>query len=350
MKVSPTDDKVKDTTDQQLEDSSTSDAQDIDNIEDSSNSETSEEEVSTFDLVKQAIDPEGEKDDAEDSSEEDDEAVEAEGDKEEKSEDEPEDKADNSDEPSEEELKAWKPKTKKRFESLQTKYREEKSLREKAENDAGQYRQFTSFLEENRLSGEEANKLFHIGALMKNDPVKALEAITPYYEELLQTTGNVLPAELQQQVDQGYLTKANALELSRRRATENTNKAIVQEKTQYQQQQDLTRQNQQFNSMQNALANWENQWSTSDPDYNTKKDRVLERVELALARASRTNSLPQTVEQITQLAENAKKEVETDIRQYRPKKSVKVVDGGTSSQTSPEPKDTQDVIRRALNK
>ncbi len=331
--------------DQHIEDSSTSDLSDTENTEDSSSSETSEDEVSTFDLVKEAIKTETEDDDEDESSSEEDDLDESE----EASQDEAEDKAEKSDEPSEEELKAWKPKTRKRFEDLQARYRDVNERLEKAESEAGHFRQFNEFLETNRISEDEANNLFNIGALMKNDPVKALEAIRPYYENLLQATGNILPADLKQQVEQGYITQAHALELSQHRASGQTNQAIQQDKVQHQQNQEVTRQTEAVNSMQGALATWEKQWSASDPDYNTKKDRVLERVELMLARASRSGQLPQTVEQAVELANKAKTEVEADLRQFKPKKPVATVDGGSSSSSLPEAKDTSDVIRRALS-
>ena len=67
------------------------------------------------------------------------------------------------------------------------------------------------------------------------------------------------------------------------------------------------------------------------------------------ARASRNKTLPNTVEQAINLADKAKTEVETEINQYKPRKPVEVIDGGTSNSNMPEPKNTQDVIRRTLN-
>lgn len=334
---------------QQPEDSSTSDMSDTDSTENSSSSETSEEDLSTFDVVMNAIDGDKKSDDETESSSEEDDSDKSDDETEEKSEDETKDKDDKSDEPSDEELKAWKPKTRKRFEDLQAKYRNVNERLEKAEVEAGQYRQFTEFLEGNRITQDEANNLFNIGALMKNDPVKALEVMTPYYNNLLQVTGNVLPADLQTQVSQGYITKQHALELSRLRASGQTNMAIQQERQQHTRQQEIARQQQNTASMQTAIADWEKQWSTSDPDYSVKKDRVLERVELMLARANRDGKLPQTVDQAVELANKAKADVEAEYRQYRPKKAVRTVDGGSSSSSLPEPKDTKDVIRRALN-
>ena len=80
--------------------------------------------------------------------------------------------------------------------------------------------------------------------------------------------------------------------------------------------------------MQSAIADWETNWSKSDPDYSLKKDRVLDRVELMLVRAQRENKLPQTVEAAVELANKAKTEVEAEYR--KPKRAVDSVDGGRS--------------------
>lgn len=358
MSVSPTNadgDLETQTQDQPLEDSSTSDLSDTENAEDSSISEASEEEPSTFDVVMNAIDGEEEGDDESSSDEDDsDESDDKPGDGESEGSDDSSD--DEFEDFSPEERAKLKKSTAERFDKLKTLYHESKeevktltTQLEQANVDANHYKGFVNYLEQNRISDEEANQLFHIGALMKNDPLKALELITPYYNDLLQVTGNVLPQDLQQQVQQGYITKQHALELSRLRATGQTNQAIAQEQQQHQQQQEVNRQSENVASMQTALADWEKQWSSSDPDYSTKKDRVLDRVELTLARAAKAGKLPQTVDEAIELANKAKADVEAELKKSNRKKAVNTVPGGSSNTSVPEPKDTRDVIRRALN-
>lgn len=336
---------VSPTKDQQTEDSSASDNMDKDiSSEGTSTSNPSESETSTFDVVMNALKPEGENED-DDTVSDKGETDKPEGDesKEEKPEGEGE-----PDEPSADELKAWKPKTRERFEKLQAKYRDTSERLVKAEEDAGHYRKFVEFLDTNGLDQDEANNLFNIGALMKNDPFKALEAITPYYKSLLEVTGNILPPDLVEQVKQGYMTQAAAVEVSRARAQGKIVPAIQQ---QTQQRQEVRQQQGNVAAMQNAIASWERKWSTSDPDYGVKKDRVLDRLELTLARAARNGTLPQTVEQAVALANKVKTDVETELRQTRQKKPVTTVDGNNAgSQHQPEPKDTRDVIMRTLNK
>lgn len=342
---------VSPTKDQQIEDSSASDSNlDSNNSsEDASASNPPEDTQSTFDVVMAAIKPEGEEDGEDDATSDKDstDKTDVAAPKDAKTKDEEEE----SDEPSEDELKAWKPKTRQRFEKLQAKYRDASERLEKAEVDAGQYKNFVDFLDTNGINQNEANELFAIGAMLKNDPFGALAAITPYYNDLLEITGQILPPDLRQQVEAGYLTQTHALEISRGRAKAQVQPVIAQDQQQRQQQRVTHQQGQTAAQMQSAIGSWEQKWSTSDPDYSVKKDRVLDRLELMLARAQRENKLPQTVEQAVAMAEKARKEIEADFRQLRPKKPVSMVDGGgANSSHLPEPKDTKDVIRRTLNK
>lgn len=334
---------VSPTKDQQPEGSSASDLDSNNSSEDTSASNPPADEQSTFDVVMAAIKPEGEEDGDENAISDKDSTDEAgAASKDGKAKDEEEE----SDEPTEDELKAWKPKTRQRFEKLQAKYRDASEQLEKANVDAGHYRQFVDFLDTNGINQDEANELFEIGALMKTNPFKALELITPHFNTLLEITGNVLPPDLVQQVNAGYMTKAAAVELSRARAQGRVLPAVQQET---QQRREVRQQGQTVAQMQSAIGAWEQKWSTSDPDYSVKKDRVLDRLELMLARAQRENKLPQTVEQAVQLAEKARRDVEADFRQSRPRKPVSTVDGGSASSShKAEPKDTRDVIRRTI--
>ncbi len=341
--VSPTEDKLPENSS-----ASENDLDSENNAEGTSTSQPAEKEPSTFDVVMNAIKPVGE-DDADDaeSDKEASDKVEADKSKDGKA----KDKEDEPDDPTEDELKLWKPKTRKRFENLQAKYRDVNERLEKAEVEAGNYRKFVDYLETNGLNQDEANNLFHIGALMKNDPFAALQAITPFYEQLLHVTGQVLPPDLKAQVDAGYLTQAHAVEISQGRAKSRVAPVITQEQHQRQQERENRQQGQNAAAMQRAVASWEQNWSRSDPDYASKKDRVLDRLELMLARATREKKLPQTVEQAVAMAEKARRDVEADFRQYKPKKPVSMVEGGSANSSyQSEAKDTRDVIRRTLNK
>lgn len=330
--------------DQQIDkDSSTLENQDSVNTEDSSTSEPK----STLDLIKAAVEPKKGEDNSKGSSEEDNSKEdETEGDK--KSEKKSDEEL--SDEPTEEELKAWKPKTRKRFEQLQEKYRTVKQQLEQSEVDAGYYRQFVDFLSSNKLSQEEANILFDAGAAIKNDPERALQIITPVYNQLLQITGHILPADLKEQVEKGYITHEAAVEISTGRARSQNQTIQAQNHQQTQRQQEVSRQQKFSTDVQGALANLEQSWKKSDPDYGIKQARVEDRVKLMWYEAKRTGKMPRTVDEAVKMVEEVKNNIDKEYKSFLPpKKQVRSVDGGNSgSSNQPQPKNTLDVIRNTL--
>jgi hypothetical protein len=251
-----------------------------------------------------------------------------------------------------------KHKTRKRFEQLQNKYRTEKDSRIKAEKerkdyeaDATYYRQFRNYLVDNQISTEEANILFDIGAKMKSDPAAALQALTPYYNMLLENTGHVLSQDLQEQVNKGYITERHAYELSRERASNNNlrkREAINQERQQHQQ--NTQHQQQQFSNIQSAITNLEKNWEQSDPDYKIKNTRIQERIRLKLFEARANGSLPKSPDEAVKLAEISKKEIDKEMSAFLVKrKPITPVDGGGSgSGSKPKPQSTLDVIRQTV--
>lgn len=359
MSDSPIDNQIKDVKedqdlqDQQIaDDSSTSDDLDA-NTEESSTSGESKAEETTLDAVNAALKADSKEDDDTEGSSDDDSTKDKD-----KSKDDAESKdGDSDDEITEDELNAMKHKTRKRFEQLQGKYRDTKTenqdLKKKleaSEVDAGHYRQFTDFLKTNGVNQDEANTLFSIGALMKNDPSRALAMITPYYNQLLEVTGNVLPQDLQTQVDQGYITEAVALELSRQRATNQNHQVQQHNQRQQVEQQNVQRQQELAVNIQSALANLENKWKTSDPDYKVKSARIMERVELMWYKAAQTGQMPKTVDEAIKMAENVKREVEQEIKQFVPQRKTinPPVEGGRTSSSNPLPNSTLDVINQAV--
>ncbi len=357
--VSPTKQDTSNEDNQELdvknysEESSSSENQDV-NAEESSNSGKSESKKTVLDAVNAALN-QGEEDDEDSDEQKPDEKDAAKPVKKEGASEKEEGSSD--DEATEDEKKAMIPKTRKRFEQLQNKFREEKETRIKVEkerdefkNDATYYRQFRSFLKENDLSHEEANTLFDIGALMKTDPMKALAAITPYYNQLLEVTGNVLPADLQESVKLGYITEKHALDLSRARASSQNlahRNNVTQEK--YQRKEAVQHRQQQTSHIQSAIASLEKGWESSDPDYKVKSTRILERIKLRLLEAERNGSLPKTPEEAVKVAQTAKKEIDSEMSSFLVKKKpINAIDGGSAGNPKPKPKNTLDVINQVL--
>ena len=263
----------------------------------------------------------------------------------------------------EDELKSYKPKTRRRFEKLD---RENKDLQAQLANvtpEVEGFRKIQEFSKKANLNREDVNTGFEIMRLMKNDPVRAHAVLTPIFRQLEAMVGVVLPPDLQAQVTEGKITPQTAQELSRLRATQHTSTAIQrdnQERTQREQQEQSVQNAQKLQvDVAKAITNWDSSWKASDPDYSLKKSRVDEAIELELTRAvvlakeGKPNKLPKTVEEAVALANDVKKRVEKEMRQFIPKRTntiTHVSGNGVNNGSKPQPKSVHDAVSMAIGR
>ena len=73
-----------------------------------------------------------------------------------------------------------------------------------------------------RLDAGGIHARLELTALMKADPFKALEAVTPIYQELQRRAGATLPEDLESAVQTGEITEDRARELARLRRSGNS--------------------------------------------------------------------------------------------------------------------------------
>lgn len=190
------------------------------------------------------------------------------------------------------------------------------------------------YLREHNLTTDEHNTMLHIGALMRNDPVKALEALTPYYSALLEVTGTILPADIQQAVNEGLVTEDYGKQLAKHRAGE----SIATQQMELQTSQHETATNEQLvDGLSQYATTWEHAWAASDPDYSKKAELVQEGIELRL----RQGAQPADQEAIVKMCEEEKSKVEARMRAFMPKTQSITPSpgssGGPSSLASPAP-------------
>ena len=206
--------------------------------------------------------------------------------------------------------------------------------------------QLKSYMTEANLDANEVNQGFEIMRLIKSDPVKALEALQPYVEQLEQVTGVRLSADIQERVDEGYIDEDSAREMSQLRSREQLSadaaRRAAAQAQQIQQQQQMAQHADQVSS---AVSEWESKWSSSDPDYKIKQPKVMEKIELNLLR----NGPPQTREQAVQLAEACRKAVDDEFAQLRPRKGeIRPVTGGSSPKSTAEPTTLMEAMQQGL--
>ena len=222
---------------------------------------------------------------------------------------------------------------------------ERNELREKA----GQYDQITGYLIDQGLSAEEAAKGFEIMSLMKNDPVKAAEALKPYLHNLALATGQALPDDVQQRVDDGYIDESDAAEIAQLRAE---NRRIGERQAATLAQIDRSNQQQSMNTTIDAVVNWEQKIRSSDPDFDLKADELDDRVKVIVAdRRASGNTSPLSPNEAISIASQAYEEVNrrTQARSGN-KRPMKTASGGKLGGTpTAEPNSLMEAVQTALN-
>ena len=200
-------------------------------------------------------------------------------------------------------------------------------------------------MRESDLSSAEVSAGFNIMALMKNDPRAALDALKPYYDSLLQVTGETLPDDLQDRIDAGRITEEDAHELSRARSasvTAERRETVVQERTDQNQVEQQQRDVQE--DMATGVSEWEAAWKAGDPDYQQKQPFVLAKVH-----ELRATSPPRNRAEATKLAQDALDDINKSIKVFVPRKeAVPAQPDGSSVSTVQAPKSSLEAANAAL--
>ncbi len=209
--------------------------------------------------------------------------------------------------------------------------------------DAERYQNITNFLDENKVSADEAAAGLQIMALMKKDPVEALNALKPYVETLSQAAGYVLPDDIQNKVNDGYMDEGVGQELARSRAEVQNERA--QREALIQDQQKQTEQAQ-LHDVAMSVTEWENKTRSTDPDYDLKQAEIDDRVRVLVA----TQGRPNTTQDALAMAKQAYTEVnERHKKRYGNKPAMRTASGGNLAGTpQAEPNNLNEAIQAAL--
>tara|TARA_B100000941_G_C28468882_1_gene535232 strand:- start:234 stop:1214 length:981 start_codon:yes stop_codon:yes gene_type:complete len=206
-----------------------------------------------------------------------------------------------------------------------------------------QYSKIQSYLKEMKLTAEETAQGLTIMGLMKNDPKQALEQLKPIIDNLQIATGERLPDDIKQKVEEGYLDEESAQELSMSRAeainVKNQNQQLVNE------QQEMARQDQ-LDEIGNAVTAWEENARQNDPDFDLKQDEVDDRVSALVRQFGR----PNTIEEATDMAQTALDQVnERYTKRNSYKKPIRSLSGGKlGGSPVPEPKSLLEAVQNAM--
>lgn len=218
---------------------------------------------------------------------------------------------------------------------------------------AAEFDKIDQFVRSAGLNNQEVSGTLEIAAMLKTDQRGALARLEPIVSALRELVGDTLSTELQQQVDQGFLTLAHAKTLQRATADAALATRRVSETTEAQRAEREQRDTQQLvTNTIGSIETWEAAKAKSDPDWNLKREEVAQGVELAILKESnRLNKkwFP-NAEEAVKLSEDSLKEVNTRFSRFAPKPRsiVPVAPGGASNRSKPAPKSMLDVVRQTV--
>ena len=206
-----------------------------------------------------------------------------------------------------------------------------------------QYEKIQSSLKEMKLSAQETAQGLSIMGLMKSNPQAALEALQPIINNLQQVTGQIIPEDIQQKIEDGYMDEDIGKELARTRADvqiqRNANEQMLNEQEQMKTQD-------QINVIAQSVTNWEENIRKTDPDFELKQDEIDDRVSALV----RENGRPNNSQDAVALAQNAYETV-TKRHQGRlgVRRPIRSLSGGKlGGSPVPEPKSLMDAVQNAL--
>lgn len=206
-----------------------------------------------------------------------------------------------------------------------------------------QYEKIQSSLREMRLSAEETAQGLSIMGLMKSNPQAALEALQPIINNLQQVTGQIIPNDIQQKIEDGYMDEDVGKELARTRADvqiqKNANQQMLNEQEQMKTRSEI-------NSLAQSVTNWEKNVRKTDPDFDFKQDEIDDRVSALVRERGRPNNSDDAVA----LAQEA---YDTVNKRYRSRMGVKspirsLSGGKLGGSPIPEPKSLMEAVQNAL--
>ena len=181
---------------------------------------------------------------------------------------------------------------------------------------ATQLNEVLHFMAQNNLSTQEVERGMEIMALMKNNPLAALEALRPHYDGLRQFAGEALPEDISKKVQEGFIDRQTAVELAKHR----NQAAFLAQQQQAQQAQQgqylqAQQQRQHIESIASTVNSWEAGIKSRDPDYQHKSALVGDRVRVLL-----TQYQPRNPQEAVALAEKAYADVNASLGSLSPRR------------------------------
>lgn len=259
-------------------------------------------------------------------------------------------------EPTEAELAAAPKGLRRRFQQVRAQNQRLKDQVASVQPDAQQYQKLQTFMQSNELDARSAANALRIAALVQGaingrvDPASVVSELSHWADQLKAMTGDMLPVDVQQRLDDGSIDESTAKEIARLRAQQ----GATQRRTQLDQQQLITRSTQaQAGQIYGAIQAWEQSVRARDPDY-ARKAKLVETTAKSLRLERYGNGLPPSVEQATALAQEAYDMVTRELAAAIPQPATvrAPLNGATSSKSTvrTEPKTSLEAAMQGLER
>lgn len=211
--------------------------------------------------------------------------------------------------------------------------------------------ELTGYMREHEITPDHLNNALGLTAMINRGNYReALPVLENLLNQVRSAAGEVLPDDLQQRVNLGYITEADAKELNRAKAAEKQTAAQVQKDREKAATERAQREVKQTVDLAvNSAEAWHKEQVTSDPDWNLKRDLVTQRMELELHRLG-PQGYPRTEKAVRDLLDQVKKDVETGIKNFRPapKAITPITGNGASPRSTAKPTNMLDAIEQGL--
>lgn len=216
------------------------------------------------------------------------------------------------------------------------------------------YQAITGFMDQSNLSGEEVAEGFEIMALLKSgDPANLVKARDWFQERLtaLNTSiGDILPDDLKQQVEDGLVDADVARQHARTRAEAEYLRSQREEQSKREREEAAAQEARQAaEAMRSSVLSWEAKVKATDPDYATKKAKLVE--VQAEAMIARSGKRPATPQEALELVETAYREVNEHLKLIQPRaQPITPSPAGATSRVIAAPKSLREAVESALNR
>ena len=248
-------------------------------------------------------------------------------------------------EPTDDELRRYKPSTRRRIQALHRKAKDMEARVREMEPMAKAGRQIDDHLKANAVSVDQTLTAIDAVSAWNRGDLEGFERVAgPIIEAYLQMRGQKLPEDVQQRLNDGFIDEESARELARHRA-------VTDQQAQYRE--NLAREREEQTRREfvagarTAVEGWEAQIRARDPDYDAKVPMIEDRINALIAR----EGLPSNHEGSVDLARRAYADVTKQLAHMRPVRPTSPTLNGfghVAAHATPRPNSMQDAILSGL--